>query len=349
MSEIGSEFEWQDYIISSNSKEIELPYKDNGTFTFSGRTSIELALKNISKGSKALVPSYCCDSMLEPFRNAGFLITYYDVNYDGSGIAVGVDKNQLLESDVFLKCNYFGYTVEYPEDCLKYFKQHDGIIIEDITHSLLSKEVSKGNSDYFVASLRKWGALLDGGYCSSSKELAIIFTKQPDSTFLEIKEKAMKEKLSYTNGKLFDKETFLSNFNLSNHILARDYSGLSISDVSKNIFDNMPFQEMVERRRENAKALYEGLKHISHIRFLFSLDKMECPLFVPVLLDKNIRTKLRQHLIDNKIYCPIHWPRPNEFMVSNLYDEELSLICDQRYNTRDMKRVVNIIASFFSE
>ena len=68
---------------------------------------------------------------------------------------------------------------------------------------------------------------------------------------------------------------------------------------------------------------------------------MDCPIFVPILTTN--REAIRKKLIENEIYCPIHWPKPNDKCESNLYELELSLICDQRYNEADMQRIVDVI------
>ena len=70
---------------------------------------------------------------------------------------------------------------------------------------------------------------------------------------------------------------------------------------------------------------------------------MDCPLFVPIVIAKEKRNAIRKKLIDNQIYCPVHWPHPNAECQSNLYEMELSLVCDQRYNGDDMKRIVEVL------
>ena len=84
--------------------------------------------------------------------------------------------------------------------------------------------------------------------------------------------------------------------------------------------------------------LYDGLKDA--VEFVFLKEDMDCPLFVPIITKK--RNEIRQFLTDNKIYCPVHWPKPAG-CESNLYDTELSLICDQRYSEEDMKRLVEVL------
>lgn len=55
--------------------------------------------------------------------------------------------------------------------------------------------------------------------------------------------------------------------------------------------------------------------------------------------------------MSNNIYCPIHWPIPERIMLNNetrqVYEEELSLICDQRYGNNDMLRIAKVINDFF--
>lgn len=99
-----------------------------------------------------------------------------------------------------------------------------------------------------------------------------------------------------------------------------------------------------EVRRENAAFLHQALS----LQFIGKLTAKSCPLFVPVLL-KNTeeRNTVRKRLIEEQIYCPIHWPK-NQMITQNMevnkiFDTELSLICDQRYSAVDMERIVKVI------
>ena len=71
-------------------------------------------------------------------------------------------------------------------------------------------------------------------------------------------------------------------------------------------------------------------------------------MFVPIIVEN--RDKLRKYLIDKKIYCPVHWPLSNYHKIKvndqEIYQNELSLICDQRYNLDDMKYIVDVIKEF---
>ena len=167
---------------------------------------------------------------------------------------------------------------------------------------------------------------------------------KPPIEFVHLKKNAMMLKSKYLEtGNESLKPEFLSMFKEANEWLANNYSGLSIDEESEKILNCIDADKERSMRRNNAKAIYDGIKEIDYIRPMFRIDDMDCPLFVPVIIDRDLRDKVRKKLIDNKIYCPVHWPRPNADCNSNLYDMELSLICDQRYNESDMQRIISVL------
>lgn len=101
-------------------------------------------------------------------------------------------------------------------------------------------------------------------------------------------------------------------------------------------------EDAEKKRKRNAKILHEGLKKIGIID-IYREDAV--PLFVPVLL-KN-RTEIRKKLFNHQIFCPLHWPHESAILQGQniLYDMELSLICDQRYDENDMKQILEILES----
>lgn len=342
MREIGSEFHYS-FIKKNSSLKNDFNFND-GAFTFSGRTAIETVLKNIQTAKKALVPSYCCDSILEPFRNADICIEFYDVYYkDGLKIKLNISD----DVDLILWCNYFGFCFEMPD--FSSFLNKGGIIIEDITHSFLSNSLYNSQSEYVVASLRKWFPLLSGGFCGTTKNLLKYKpNKEVPKEFLELKKTAMLQKSLYlSNGDVELKKIFLNNFSISNKWLSSYYSELKIDSESSNILMSIDFDDIRRIRRGNASCIYDFLNKQKNITPLFKEEDMDCPLFVPIIFKSaQERDLTRQKLIEKGIYCPIHWPKPNLECVSNLYDLELSLICDQRYNLDDVKYMMNILCDF---
>lgn len=331
IKEIGSEFH---KINPDSGHGFNFPVE--GALVFSGRTAIETVLKELPNAKKVVLPSYCCDAMIEPFRSAEIIVGFYSVEYkDGLNIDVRIPD----DADILLWCNYFGYHTPMPN--MSAFKNRGGVIIEDITHSLLSIPSYNPQSDYLVASIRKWEPINCGGYCAAvNGELHYIPTNDPAAEFMDVKSSAMKLKIEYFND--LDeqkKQKFLSMFGESNHWLAENYSGLAIDEESRELLAHADIEKQKQTRCRNAHVLYEGLR--GKVNFLFPEEHMDCPLFVPIIVSN--RSEVRKYLTENKIYCPVHWPRP-EGCSSNLYKLELSLICDQRYDENDMKRIVSVIS-----
>lgn len=329
--EIGSEFH---KLPIESGHGLVLPQE--GVFVFSGRTAIETVLKELPHAKKAVLPSYCCDSMIEPFRKMGIAVDFYPVNYE-NGLMIDVQIPN--DTDIFLWCNYFGYRTPMPD--MSELTNRGGVIIEDITHSLFAAQPYNNQSDYLIASIRKWEPINCGGYCTAIKgKLNYIPTITPPAEFVKNKSSAMEMKKEYLE--YFDKqkkEEYLSMFADSNQWLAENYSKLAIDSQSMFFLEHVDIEKQKQIRCNNAHVLYEGLRN--NVEFLFSEEDMECPLFVPIVISN--RNEIRKILIENNIYCPVHWAKP-EGCYSNLYELELSLICDQRYDEDDMKRIVSVLS-----
>lgn len=317
IKEIGSEYQKMPFERGSG-----LLFPRHGSLVFSGRTAIEAVLKKWPEARSALLPSYCCDSMIVPFRDVGIDIKFYNVNWN-DGFKIDIREGE----DVLLWCNYFGYRNDMPD--------YDGKIIEDITHSMFSEKQYHERSDYLVSSIRKWEPIKCGGYCSVD-----VNGDEPAEEFIKLKTAAMELKAEYLEDlDKLKKTQFLSMFGESNQWLGEYYSGLMIDPWSRDFLQHVDMEKQRKKRRSNANILYKGLK--GKVQFMFPEEDMDCPLFVPILLSN--RDKVRRKLIEKEIYCPVHWPKP-EGCVSNLYDLELSLICDQRYGLQDMERIVSVLS-----
>ena len=60
------------------------------------------------------------------------------------------------------------------------------------------------------------------------------------------------------------------------------------------------------------------------------------------------RDQIKQVLFDHQIYSPVHWPIEDiiseKFRESHKLSAEIMiLICDQRYDSKDMKRIARIV------
>ncbi len=334
MREIGSEF-WLE-------REPAAVSHRDGCYVLSGRTAIDLIIQDIAKRRtvrKVYMPAWGCDSMIVPFSHRDIHVDFYDVRFDGQ-LKCHTDFTDY--TDILYVTNYFGYENTLPIEIVKKVKEKGAIILYDRTHSfLMVNDPYLELADYSFASIRKWMGVIGGAVVKGVKDCQL----KPCS-YLECKEKAMRMKKAFIEGDTsIDKQAFLNLYGEFGHHLAEDYQNYEMDDLSYALYGTEDFAAMRHKRRENAKYLHEHLKGVS---FIGELTENAVPLFVPVLFDTTEqRNSVRKKLIEAQIYCPIHWPKPAQipadFTVNNIYDTELSLICDQRYDINDMKRIIETI------
>lgn len=359
MIEIGSEF-WLDDKELKSDKVSSIPTwlelgKDNALL-LSGRSAIDYVLKDIMKYRKlstVYFPSYCCQSMLQPFIDNNIQIEFYDVYNEGK---LDFNINVHQDCDIFFAMNYFGFTDGRMDVYIDKFKEKNIIVIEDSTHSLLSDFPYNKNSDYVIASIRKWLPIISGGLASKIQgEFSVKTSEETLQDMVNLRKSAMIDKARYIQGdETVEKANFLQKYSSSNGILLKKYSMYRIDNESLQYLHQTNKNTIIDSRRNNAKVIYDMFNELKEIKPLFlTLNDEDCPLFVPVTMNGKIRDSLRDYLVKNNIYYPIHWPKPTliekQEIPVNFIDNELSLICDQRYSVSDIEYSVQIIKNFFEE
>lgn len=334
MREIGSEF-WQRYPAACG------PKSDNEAHLLSGRTALRFIIDDICRSRrarKALLPAYCCESMILPFTQAGICVDFYGVHREG------LDYPYDNDADIVLLIDFFGYAVDQNREIARFEKGKGAAVIYDATHKLNGNQGVEEFADYTFCSWRKWA------YCNFATAVKNhgAFTDHPPlrshEHYLSLRESAAREKERYMAGLHHRKQQFLADFGAAEELLDDDYIGYAGTPVELDL------EMILRRRRENAAWLIGELKKIPQIalwREEIGLD--DAPMFVPIMIDPKIRGGLRSHLISEQIYCPIHWPKSGCHGVCNeLYDMELSLVCDQRYDITDMERMIRVIKNYFN-
>lgn len=333
--EIGSEF-WIKAVPEN------LLTERDGTYTISGRTAIDLLLQDILKNRSVrsvYMPAWCCDSMLAPFVARDIQIQFYDICLDKQ---ISCQHEITEHTDIFYLTNYFGYENTVSVKKVRAIKEKGSIILYDRTHSFLMEDEEYCKlANYSFASIRKWMGVVGGAVVNGLKEKPKLL----DCPYAPIKEVAMLDKWRYLNGDAsIIKEDFLNAFGAFGHHLAEDYRDYEMDALSYTLYKQEDLKVMRERRRNNAAYLHE---HLKGVFFIGELTDNSAPLFVPVFFEnKQQRDRIRKKLVENNIYCPVHWPKPQQipegFAVNEIYDTELSLICDQRYGLGEMKEITNI-------
>jgi len=305
-SEIGSEF-W-DIPIQNKGNRL---FPSSTKWFLSGRHALEYIV--LDAGIKSVsIPKWCCESMYKPFLKHGVVVEFYD-------------KEPNYNLDAIFLIDYFGLSSFSQPFRLN--NNYQGIVIRDVTHSLFSNKYN--DADYYFGSLRKWAGFVTGGF-AFGKWKQNILVKECDDNYVSLRLRAFSAKKDYIDGKRFDKD-YLNVYKDANDLLGSvDCCGAYLEDIKKA--KHLDIEFIKKARRENASYL------IDELNIPIKMCDIDVPLFVPIFT--NDRDRLREHLINNQIYCPIHWPG------SDVNGTELSLICDQRYDLEDMEKIVLAIKEF---
>lgn len=349
LKEIGSEF-WEVECVEKANSSLD----ENACFMLSGRTALEFLIRDIKTQKsfkRVYMPSYCCHSMIEPFLRHGVDVIFYDVSInDNGGIKFNIDID--MECDVIFVMQYFGYIDSQVDAVAKVFKNKRITVIEDITHSVFCKNPNSRYADYVFGSYRKWTGLASGAVVKKSEGKFLI--EKPTKTnekYCSMRKKAAMLKREYVEMGLIDsKKTFLNEFERAEEYLSNNYQNYLIDPDS---FENLKFldtDKIVCERRNNAGIILNNLSNLNYIKPIFNLNEDDVPLFVPVLLDVDVRDDFNIYLKKSNIFCPIHWPLSKLHNVSikskEIYARILSLVCDQRYGEEEMHYLCDVLRKF---
>jgi dTDP-4-amino-4,6-dideoxygalactose transaminase len=117
-----------------------------------------------------------------------------------------------------------------------------------------------------------------------------------------------------------------------------------MSDLSRQILESALSPSDIQcRRSDNFRFLADALGEWGLIR---SLPREIAPIGYPIVTDH--RDSLRKALCEYEIFAPVHWPTPKavpeEFHhCRRLAARVLTLPCDQRLDTSDLERIVEVV------
>lgn len=129
-----------------------------------------------------------------------------------------------------------------------------------------------------------------------------------------------------------------------------------ISDLSRFIMMCIDIDELVKKRINNFRYLLDKFHDIgidNYIKYCINKNINEfCPFTLPIMV-KN-RDKFREYLINNKIYCAVHWPISIEQQriyknVQYISQHIISLPIDQRYSAVHMDFIAEKISLYYGE
>ena len=360
LKEIGSNF-WINPNTKLIDKEIQPPIQfgcEGKDFVWlsSGRSAIRFVIKTIlernpSHVKSVLLPPFTCNTVIDPFVEAGYEIHYYNIDKN-----LNIKINLLLDNvlakrvGIVLYHRYFGFdTLSGNIDQLEKIRKSGIIIIEDCTQCLYSN-FNKQLSDYTIGSVRKWFGIPDGGFAVCANGSFIDKPTSYDETLEKAKKIASFNKYKYLFESIGEKSQYLQQFRDAEEILDKQRDWYSISDFSVKLQNNIDVAELSHKRFDNFNTLLNNFPNFTKIEPLFKHIVREItPLYFPIIVED--RTSLQQYFTNNDIYAPVIWPKPKyqPIVCDNaeyLYEHLLCIPIDQRYSKEDMNRVISVLQEY---
>jgi hypothetical protein len=296
---------------------------DDAILLNSGRNCFEYILKS-QKASKVFLPKYSCDALIEPLKKLDIPYAFYSIN---EGLEV-VGDIRPGETEYIVYVNYFGIKDDYCEDILKTYNNQ---AIIDNSQAYFYQPQSNAPGHIFY-SPRKFFGVPDGGclYTDSKMDDQLEVSTSFDRFAHLIKRIDVGAEAGYEDYK-------------NNESEFSDQPIQLMSRLTQSLLSNIDFNEVIEIRNQNFGFLHERLSQSNTLAI--DANNFAAPLCYPYRTKNN---NLRQKLIEDKIFVAKYWPNVLEWcepgeLEYQLTEEILPLPIDQRYNLKDMERILGII------
>lgn len=335
---IGGEFEIAPALLEHPGR--PLP---GGAYYATGRGALAAILRDARRtrsGEIVLVPDYVCESVVQTVIALGLVPQQYEVSADLNidlDVVIDLARGNRRSLLAIIFVDYFGLSAcDRWVSCFKAALPEVPVIRDSV--QALFEMGKQGSEDYRFTSLRKWLPTPDGA--SVTGVANAVLPMESESGFVAHKLLGSIERY-WTQDALTG-----SDDDAYRHVERgeRDLEALGtrpapMSMVSRVILSNTDFNQVAVRRRINFTELSTMIS--AHgLRPILDLTDNRVPYFLPIRVQD--RDRVRAHLREEQIYCPAHWPRHSlvrTAVKNDLWDQELSLVIDQRYGTADMARL----------
>lgn len=348
--EIGSAFE----AVELNSESIKnFTMSKVSYFLRSAREALFLIGKNHLNdfGNKVVfIPSLCCASMVQPFKQLDYEIIFYSIKNNFTVKEADLLK-KIRPASLVLLVEYYGMPSCSNEflDELKF--NHSCKIIKDYTQSFLDFFKDDDRSDYKVLSVRKWFPIPDGAFLCVKQNIDCNITS--DDSYATKYYSGMEMKRQYLcSNELALKRKYLDVFKNCNLFLKQGVVPTKASLITCKIFPYLDITMMMNVRKRNYQFLFNELHDGCNRKIKTVYFEQEGPFCLPILVNEN-RDDLQKYLSDNGVYCQVLWPLPNE-RINDEFSEwfsnhMLAIPCDQRYELEDMSRIASLLKKYYQE
>lgn len=352
--EIGSIFPLSDSVIKKAESE-KAHYSDDRLYYSLCREALGDIAHALEETSKTvLIPAYTCQTVITPFEEAGWQCEYYSIHKD-----LRIDTDNLLTAverfhpSLVVAHPYFGMDLHEDEmNTLTAIKEKGIAIVLDLTQCLFSQHQYPFAS-FVVASYRKWMPIPDGGYLKSIYDAVKICQPETENNeFTDRELAAMYLRGQYFgNGEQRTKDISIQLSKVADHLADSNINPHKMSQMAYNLMQSENLVLNQQRRFNNYTYLYQNIHESDKvIKVCINIGEVTtAPLYFAIFVQN--RPALQRILAQNAIYAPVIWPVEDERVLINdemhyIYNHILAIPIDQRYEEKDMERVVEIINNY---
>jgi hypothetical protein len=334
---------------------------DQYSFYSCGRAALKTLLAERRVTGPVLLPSYLCDSVVQPFRELRIPYRYYTVD---AQLRIDFDDlRNLLETNHFsaiLCIDYFGHVNHQQYQMIRELNDRI-IILQDCSHLSFIPDLlhlHPYHGDYVFGSLRKMMPVPDGGFILKKGGFS---TDPPLYGFEEFYKKKYVSKIL---------RHFFIQSDFREGTIERVYMELSgegeaLLDAEIGLFgmsgiSQLNYAELFDKRRSNFRILSglfeneDGIRR--HARALIrEMSPSDLPYSFPVCLKNMSREMLRNKLRENHVFSPVLWNLPDELQTGSwegsleISRTMIGLPVDHRYDTDDMKILFEVFGHCLKE
>lgn len=293
-------------------------YHENLIALNNGRNALLYILK-AKKIKKLFLPWFLCDSVSNLCDRYGYAFEYYSIDRD----FMPVFNKKLGAKEYLYVVNFYG---QLSNEIAYKLKERYGNIIFDNIHAFFQKPVNGIDTIY---SCRKFFGVPDGSYLSTDTVL-----EEPIPVDVSM------DRMIYVLGRFEGcASDYYADFKANDHSFA-ELELRQMSKLTHNLMKAVDYEYARQKRNENYAVLDSLLGSCNAL----SLKTPDGPYAYPFYCSNGM--ELKKKLASHGIYVATLWP--NVLNIGQRLEVDyakniLPLPCDQRYDAKDMERIVREI------
>ena len=292
---------------------------DDGIKLNCGRNCLGYLIK-ARKIKRIALPYFLCETVQETCYKYGLDVQFFHVDRRMRPIY----EKDCADRWVYV-VNYYGLLAD--NEIRKYKEEYETLIIDN-AQAYYSDPILGVDTIY---TCRKYFGVPDGGILYSDAKM--------DE---QLEQDVSLDRMHFLLGRFEGRASDFYREYVENNEIFKNEPVKMMSRLTENLLRAVDYDHVKHARSQN----YVFLKHELEQVNMIETRNVEGAFAYPLMVEDG--QKLRNRLIENKVYVPILWPN----VVSEMDDEQveyelsnniLPLPCDQRYTETDMMKIVALI------